>query len=69
MQKPNRHFVRICVETLPWKNPVYEFGSLEVHETVEVDYVKDLFPQDGLNYVGCDMRPGPGVDQVQNLHG
>lgn len=69
MQKPNRHFVRICVESLPWKQPVYEFGSLEVHEDMEVDYVKDLFPQEGLQYVGCDMREGPGVDSVQNLHG
>lgn len=69
MQKPNRHFVRICVESLPWKQPVYEFGSLEVHDDIEVDYVKDLFPQKGLQYVGCDMREGPGVDSVQNLHG
>lgn len=69
MQKPNRHFVRICVETLPWKNPVYEFGALEVHEEEDVAYVRDLFPEKGLKYVGCDMRPGPGVDQVQNLHG
>jgi len=68
MQKPNRHFVRICVESLPWIQPVYEFGALEVHEDQDVAYVRDLFPEDGLEYVGCDMRPGPGVDQVQNLH-
>lgn len=65
MQQPNRHFVRICVDTLPWKQPVYEFGSMEVHEAEDVAYVRDLFPKKGLEYVGCDMRAGPGVDSVQ----
>lgn len=42
---------------------------MEVHEAEDVAYVRDLFPKKGLEYVGCDMRAGPGVDSVQNLHG
>lgn len=68
MQSENRWFVRICIDKLDWRQPVYEFGALQVHDDDQTKYVKDMFPPEDLQYVGCDMRPGQGVDSVQNLH-
>jgi len=68
LKAQNRKFVKICLDSLPLQNPVYEFGALQVHEAdTDKKYIKDLIAPKH-EYVGCDMRPGPGVDQVQNLH-
>jgi len=61
-----REFVREMAEALPLKGPVYEFGSLRVGRQDELANLRPLFP--GLEYVGCDMRMGRGVDCVLNLH-
>lgn len=68
MQKENRRFVNICAEHLNWNSPVYEFGALQVHENDKTKYVQDIFAGQDVEYIGCDMRPGPGVDKVLNLH-
>jgi SAM-dependent methyltransferase len=63
-----RHSVRALVElvarTLPAAGPVYEFGSFQV-QPPSLACMRGFFPD--LEYVGCDMREGPGVDQIQNL--
>lgn len=46
--------------------PVYEFGSYQVEESPQDADLRPLFV--GKDYVGCDMRAGPGVDKVLNLH-
>jgi len=61
-----RDFVRIVSETLPVPEPVYEFGALQVPGQEEFADLRPLFP--GKRYVGCDMRQGPGVDVVADLH-
>lgn len=66
MQKHLRNFISICQSTLSLIEPIYEHGALQVHDNAELEDLRALFP--GSNYVGCDMRPGPGVDQVLNLH-
>jgi SAM-dependent methyltransferase len=66
MRKPVREFVRICAENLPVSGPVFEFGALQVHADEVLEDLRPLFAR--LDYVGCDMRPGPGVDRVLNLH-
>lgn len=65
MQKSISHFVRICSEHLPIEGPIYEFGSYQVAEA-EDENLRTLFP--GLSYIGTDMRQGPGVDIVLDLH-
>lgn len=65
MQKPMRDFVKICAEHLPMNAPIYEFGSLEV-EGSESENLRILF--EGREYVGADMRGGPGVDILLDLH-
>lgn len=66
MRKDIRRFVQLVAETLPLAEPIYEFGALQVHDNPELEDLRSLFP--GREYVGCDMRPGPGVDKVLNLH-
>lgn len=59
-------FVRICAETLPLPEPVYEFGAYQVAGQREQVDLRSFFPN--RVYVGADMREGPGVDVVLNLH-
>ncbi len=61
-----REFVRICTQTLPLEEPIYEFGSLQVPGQEGFADLRPLFP--GKRYVGSDMREGLGVDVVLDLH-
>jgi SAM-dependent methyltransferase len=54
-------FVKAFAETFPIKEPVYEFGSLQIGPPGYAD-LRPFFPN--KEYVGCDMREGPGVDRV-----
>ena len=47
--------------------PVYEFGAYRVPGQDTRGFVRDCFP--GKKFVASDARPGPGVDQVLDLHG
>ena len=67
MRKSLKDFAAIVAETLPIAEPVYEFGALQVAGQEGFADLRPLFP--GKTYVGCDMRPGPGVDRVLDLHG
>lgn len=66
MRQDIRRFVELVAETLPLAEPIFEFGALQVQANPELEDLRNLFP--GSDYVGCDMRPGPGVDKVLNLH-
>lgn len=68
MQKSTHQFVKMCASRLPIIGPIYEFGALDVHDGDREEDLRYLFEPKGFDYVGCDMRDGPGVDQVQNLH-
>jgi SAM-dependent methyltransferase len=59
-------FIEIVSETLPVPEPVFEFGSLRVPGQEDFTDMRTFF--DGKKYVGCDMREGPGVDRILNLH-
>jgi len=66
MRKPIWNYIKIAIETLPIAEPVYEFGAYQVEEAPENCDIRPLLQ--GKQYVGCDMRIGPGVDKVLNLH-
>lgn len=66
MRKHLRTFIDICQKTLPLPDPIFEYGALQVHNDPELEDLRPFFA--GKRYVGCDMRPGPGVDLVLNLH-
>lgn len=48
------------------QGPIHEFGSLQVPGQEGFANLRPLFP--GFEYAGSDMREGPGVDMLLNLH-
>jgi hypothetical protein len=61
-----KEFVRICAETLPITEPIYEFGALQVPGQEDFANLRPIFS--GRQYVGCDIQNGLGVDKILNLH-
>ena len=61
-----RQFARFCAQDLPILEPIYEFGAYQVQGQEERANLRPFFP--GKRYVGSDMRDGPGVDEVLDLH-
>ncbi len=65
MRDHNKAFCRLVSETFDCPGPVYEFGSFQVEGQEDYADLRSLFP--GKDYVGCDMRPGLGVDRVEDV--
>lgn len=58
--------MELCSRVLPIHEPIYEFGSLQVPGQEGYADLRRFFP--GRDYVGADVRDGPGVDIILNLH-
>ena len=61
-----REFVRAVAETLTIPQPVVEIGALLVDGQPYDADLRPLFA--GADYTGCDIRPGPGVDRLEDIH-
>jgi len=66
MRELIKDFVKMCSETLPLSEPIYEFGAFQVEGQEGFADLRPLFT--GKKYVGADLRKGPGVDVILNLH-
>jgi len=66
MRQIIRDFVKVCGENLPILEPIYEFGSYQVKSQEKLANLRPFFPQ--KDYIGADMRKGPGVDVILDLH-
>jgi len=66
MRPSIKDFVSIVARTVPIKEPIYEFGALQVPGQEGFADLRPLFS--GREYVGTDMREGVGVDKVLDLH-
>lgn len=66
MRQSIKDLTEICCQTLAMKEPIYEFGSLQVPGQEGFADIRPLFQ--GKEFVGCDIRPGHGVDRILNLH-
>ena len=66
MRQNIKNLAEIVSETLTIDAPIYEFGSFQVPEQIGFADLRPLFP--GKEFVGCDMREGPGVDKILDLH-
>lgn len=66
MRQNIKDFAEICAKHLPVQGPVYEFGALQVPGQEGFANLRPMFSN--VEYVGVDMREGPGVDKVLNLH-
>lgn len=65
MRESIKQFVQICVEEFAVSEPVFEFGSLQVPGQEGFADLRPFFCN--MEYVGFDMRGGPGVDVVLDL--
>lgn len=63
------HFIhgvtRAIVETFDLPEPIVEIGAYQVAGQERIANLRDFFP--GREYLGIDMRSGPGVDLVANV--
>lgn len=66
MRQIIKDFVSIASRAFPIDQPIWEFGSLQVPGQEGFADLRPLFP--GTEYFGADMREGPGVDKMLNLH-
>jgi SAM-dependent methyltransferase len=57
-------FVRELAHAVEIRDPIVEFGSLQV-EPGQPNDLRPLFG--GLDFIGTDMREGAGVDRVEDL--
>ncbi|MBV9126244.1 MAG: class I SAM-dependent methyltransferase [Planctomycetes bacterium] len=57
--------VRAVAESFDLPGPILEIGSYQVAGQEGITNLRPLFP--GRAYLGVDMRPGPGVDQVADV--
>jgi SAM-dependent methyltransferase len=65
MRDHTKAFCRLAAETFDCPGPVYEFGSYQVEGQEGYADLRALFPR--REFIGCDMRPGPGVDRVEDV--
>ncbi len=65
MRDHNKAFVRLIAETFDCPGPIYEFGSMQVEGQEDYANLRGFFAS--RSYVGCDMRPGLGVDRVEDV--
>ncbi len=56
------------VERVPVASPVFEFGSYQVPGQEKLIDTRKIFSSFSLDYIGVDMREGPGVDKILDLH-
>jgi SAM-dependent methyltransferase len=56
---------RAVAETFELPGPILEVGSYLVDGQEEIADLRSLFP--GRDYLGIDIRPGPGVDRVADV--
>jgi SAM-dependent methyltransferase len=56
---------RAVAETIDLPEPILEVGSYQVAGQENIINLRALFPD--KEYLGVDMRPGPGVDEVADV--
>jgi SAM-dependent methyltransferase len=58
--------VEDLARSVEFPEPVFEFGARRAEGQGHLPSVASLFPDS--RFVACDMRPGPGVDDIEDLH-
>src|ERR1043166_7063408 len=57
-------FVRAVAAELPIIGPVLEIGAFQVADQEPMANLRPCFPD--IEYIGTDIRPGPGVDRIED---
>ena len=58
--------IRVVASLVDLPEPIVEIGSYQVPDQPYPSDLRPLFP--GKEFVGCDARPGPGVDRIEDVH-
>jgi SAM-dependent methyltransferase len=66
MRQSVKDYLVKIMNRYPVSEPIYEIGSYRVEGQEQFADLRPFFP--GKVYVGCDMRPGLGVDRVEDVH-
>jgi SAM-dependent methyltransferase len=66
METVVRRFVENWIAASKPTGPIVEIGSYLVKDQEELANLRGLFKD--CCYIGCDLRPGPGVDLIQDAH-
>jgi SAM-dependent methyltransferase len=66
MRQSVKDYLGKIINRYPLLEPIYEIGSYRVEGQEEFADLRPFFP--GKAYMGCDMRPGLGVDRVEDVH-
>jgi len=66
MRSSIRRFVEIAADTISIQEPIYEFGSFQAKGRETLVDLRPIFAS--KKYIGCDIRNGPGVDMILDLH-
>jgi SAM-dependent methyltransferase len=61
-----REFARDVAENFTIAEPVVEIGARAAEGQEAQADVRSLFG--GVEYIGCDIQPGPGVDRIEDAH-
>ena len=59
-------FARDVAESFPIASPLVEIGARAAEGQEDIADVRDVF--NAASYIGCDIRPGPGVDRIEDVH-
>lgn len=62
-----KDFVVEAIERLPLADPIVEIGSRPASGQEEIADLRPLLA--GHDFLGTDIQEGPGVDQVEDIHG
>lgn len=65
MERHIRELVQVLAGFFDFPDPIWEVGSYLVPGQEDLADLRQLFP--GKEYVGLDMRPGLGVDRIENI--
>jgi SAM-dependent methyltransferase len=66
MRPSIRAFVQTVTGLVTTPDPIVEFGAFRAPGLEQLADLRPLFP--GRTYLGTDVRDGPGVDRVLDLH-
>ena len=66
MRQSVKDYLVKVMNRYPIMEPIYEIGSYRVDGQEGFADLRPFFP--GKVYLGCDMRPGLGVDRIEDVH-
>jgi hypothetical protein len=61
-----REFLELCARTLACPEPIVEIGAFQVSGQETIADLRPLFQS--KHYIDRDMRRGPGVDRIEDIH-